>query len=495
MIVSQFSSAIMRRLIFRVSVVLLMFSLTCGLWARLGGGGGYSGGGGGGGYSGGGSSYSGGGSSYSGGGGDMSPIEAACMLVFIVVFIAANLLGKFNEQESTVISRPPILPPDWDALRRHDANFSEVLFRDFAYSLFAKIHEARGSGQLGRYSQYLHRDARTSLSMLHSTLTDVQGVVAGGLTVRDLQVPAGPDEDVTVRLLYEANYTEVSENGEQAVYSRQSWHLCRRAGVLSPEPDRINSLDCVGCGSPLEPQPDGTCAHCGNRYERGEHHWFVKAITELNRKIVGPALTSKGVDVGLDLATFRDPNLEGFRAQFVETYPDMDFQVAVARFQHIFHTLQKSWSDQNLGQLRPFETDSLFQNHRYWVEEYQRQNLRNVLKDVTLENLELVKIRSDKFYDAITCRLFASMIDYTQDENGKVLCGNTWKSTRFSEYWTFVRGRGASGNTKGDAACPNCAAELNISMAGECEYCGSKLTSGKFDWVLSEIQQDEEYTG
>ena len=118
-----------------------------------------------------------------------------------------------------------------------------------------------------------------------------------------------------------------------------------------------------------------------------------------------------------------------------------------------------------------------------------------MLNDVILDNIELVKVRSDKFYDAITCRLFASMIDYTQDENGKVMCGSTSRSTRFSEYWTFVRSRGASENTKGDAVCPNCAAELNISMAGECEYCGSKLTSGQFDWVLSEIQQDEEYTG
>jgi hypothetical protein len=29
-------------------------------------------------------------------------------------------------------------------------------------------------------------------------------------------------------------------------------------------------------------------------------------------------------------------------------------------------------------------------------------------------------------------------------------------------------------------------------MAGECKYCGSKLASGRFDWVLREIQQDEE---
>ena len=311
----------------------------------------------------------------------------------------------------------------------------------------------------------------------------------------DLAVPDGPDEQVSVQLVYEANYTEVTVDGEQAVYSHQVWNLSRRAGVLSPEPERISSLDCVGCGSPLEPQDDGTCPHCGNQYERGEHHWFVTGMDELTRREVGPALTSKAVDVGLDLPTIRDANLEQQHAQLIEAYPDMDFQVAVARFQHIYHTLQKSWSEQDLDQLRPFETDSLFQNHRYWVEEYRRQNLRNVLNEVSLDNLELGKIRSDKFYDAITCRLFASMIDYTQDENGKVMCGSTSRSTRFSEYWTFVRSRGASENTKGDAVCPNCAAELNITMAGECEYCGSKLTSGQFDWVLSEIQQDEEYTG
>ena len=56
-----------------------------------------------------------------------------------------------------------------------------------------------------------------------------------------------------------------------------------------------------------------------------------------------------------------------------------------------------------------------------------------------------------------------------------------------------MRGRGATENTKGDAVCPNCAAELKISMAVEGEYCGSKLTSGQFVWVLSEMQQDEEY--
>jgi predicted amidophosphoribosyltransferase len=45
-------------------------------------------------------------------------------------------------------------------------------------------------------------------------------------------------------------------------------------------------------------------------------------------------------------------------------------------------------------------------------------------------------------------------------------------------------------------ACPSCGAPLDrINMAGTCEYCGSHLTRGEFDWVLSKIEQDESYRG
>jgi hypothetical protein len=32
-------------------------------------------------------------------------------------------------------------------------------------------------------------------------------------------------------------------------------------------------------------------------------------------------------------------------------------------------------------------------------------------------------------------------------------------------------------------------------MAGDCAYCGARITSGEFDWVLSRIEQDESYVG
>jgi hypothetical protein len=32
-------------------------------------------------------------------------------------------------------------------------------------------------------------------------------------------------------------------------------------------------------------------------------------------------------------------------------------------------------------------------------------------------------------------------------------------------------------------------------MSGECAHCGTHVTSGEFDWVLSKIEQDEAYRG
>ena len=87
------------------------------------------------------------------------------------------------------------------------------------------------------------------------------------------------------------------------------------------------------------------------------------------------------------------------------------------------------------------------------------------------------------------------MTDCTRWTNGAIACGNPSLPKQFSEYWTFVRGRGAVESKEEDSNCPNCGVELQINMAGECEFCASKLTSGRFGWVLSEIQQDEEYRG
>ena len=37
--------------------------------------------------------------------------------------------------------------------------------------------------------------------------------------------------------------------------------------------------------------------------------------------------------------------------------------------------------------------------------------------------------------------------------------------------------------------CPNCGAPTKITSSGKCEYCGSIVTTGEYDWVLSSLSR------
>jgi predicted lipid-binding transport protein (Tim44 family) len=457
-------------------------------------------------------------------------------IFFLVVLIAVFVLKATAENRSRSGSytstrageRPP--SPDrggrrspaairsrLDQLRRHDPNFSEILFMDFACALYAKVQEARGRRDLKTYHPYLGPGAMRELERLDGGLReevrrfvrkqggaepqppkfDVRGVIVGGAKIDDVTDPER--EAITISVRFETNYTEAYGDGEPArentFYCEEVWKFSRRRDVLSPPPEKIRAFGCPNCGSTAERLPDDSCPHCGVKVVAGRLHWFVASIGVLRRESRGPLLTSDVPEVGTDLVTVVQPDYTAARDQFAAANPNFSWERTEARFRHIFLELQAAWSTRQWERARPYQSDQLFQSHYFWIREYQRQGLRNVLEDVHIERLQPVKITSDAFYDAITVRIWASMKDYTTDAEGKVVCGSPRRARRFTEYWTFIRRRGAQESEKEDTACPNCGAPLKINMAGICEFCEGKIASGEFDWVLSRIEQDEAYAG
>ncbi len=131
---------------------------------------------------------------------------------------------------------------------------------------------------------------------------------------------------------------------------------------------------------------------------------------------------------------------------------------------------------------------------RFWLEAYTAAGLRNVSTN-TITNMEPARVTRDRWYDAITVRIFATGTDYTIDANGALVSGSSTKRRPFTEYWTMIRGRAAIGLPRADKACPRCGAPLSIDMAGSCTHCRAHVVSGEFDWVLSRIEQDDAYAG
>ena len=103
----------------------------------------------------------------------------------------------------------------------------------------------------------------------------------------------------------------------------------------------------------------------------------------------------------------------------------------------------------------------------------------------------------DAWYESITVRLWASARDFVERvEDGAVVGGNERVRRRFSEYWTFLRAAGSGASATDGTRCPSCGAPLDrISQAGVCGYCEARITTGRFDWVLTRIDQPEVYQG
>jgi hypothetical protein len=325
----------------------------------------------------------------------------------------------------------------------------------------------------------------------------VERVVIGSLTIRSLQANADLDR---ATVLVEANVDETTGGSTRRLFLREVLHLQRVAGLRSTEPGQLDILRCPSCGNASELDLHGQCSSCNNVVDRGEFGWQLTQVDTLVRHpqvpldlTLGPGGDERGVNAPTRPSTMLGAQLRGLATR----NPGFEIDTFQARVRHVFIELQAAWSEMRWERARPYETDALFQTHRFWIERYEAQGLRNALDDVEVTQVVPVQAERDPWYETITVRVFARMKDYVIDADGRVVGGNKKTPRRFSEYWTFVKRSGVAERAGADpASCPSCAAPLDrVTQAGVCEYCGSKIVTGDFDWVLARIEQDEAYRG
>jgi hypothetical protein len=378
-----------------------------------------------------------------------------------------------------------------EALRATDPDFSLVLFEDFVYMLYAAVQRARALGT-GPLAAYL--EPNLAASLVNPQLADVQGIVIGALRYEDF---SGVGQGyVQVELEIEANFVELSRQGQQQRFYVVDRLVLRRAVSAKSRPfARAHKLDCPNCGAPLENMHGSQCSYCRQDVGFGRFDWMLSELVNTTREQRGPLLTSNVAETGTELPTLADASAPSDFQRLQQADPSLNWQTFTARVAHVFGALQVAWSGRDPLQIRPYVSDNLFQSMLYWIDLYVASRCRNVTENARILRIDLARVTSDKHYDSITVRLFATSVDYTVGDDGKLLSGSRSRARTYSEYWTWIRGTARRGQSRGDVVCPNCGAALRIGMAGTCEYCRVKVTAGEFDWVLSRIEQDDSYTG
>ncbi|MBJ7598932.1 Tim44-like domain-containing protein [Candidatus Nephthysia bennettiae] len=509
------------------ALVLLVTAAVLGLptvaFARGGGGshsggGGAShsggGGGGGGGVSGGGGGFTGGSGSSSGGGGGFSPLGVLPVAIIVILVVCAFIYvsarhprvhGDFHpdsgdwEPEAAPAGPSPEVQAGVQAIRTADPAFEPESFLQRAEMAFLLVKRAYQDRNVHAGRAFLSPPLWQAWSQEVSTLLQRhQRPVLENLNVRGMQVPAvsqgGAADSIQVHFDYVAAVQFLEEGDGQLVSGSKEdqrlgevWTFERQAGTKTVPSGGVTASVCPNCGALLKLNDDGQCDYCKADIASGRYDWVVTRMDSDWFRGASTAAAFGAAEMGAASGM----------AAIKASDPQFDVEAFRGRVQQAFFALQQAWQDRDLSASRPFMSPGLYLGWSTQVQQLMDLHKKNVLEGLRVDGIDIVKVVHGSGFDDVTVRVTATTADYEVDEQtGKMIFGSR-DASQFIEYWTFQRSVGVqtTGRSILDKVCPNCGAPLEINQVGECRYCKAAVTSGRFDWVLSRIEQEDDYAG
>ncbi len=183
---------------------------------------------------------------------------------------------------------------------------------------------------------------------------------------------------------------------------------------------------------------------------------------------------------------------EEISAEIQKGDPEFSAEKFISMSKNLFITLQNAWTERDWEKIRTFEKEELFEQHNTQLQEYIRMGRINIIERINVNRAFMHLYRREREYEYITVYMEVRMKDYIIDENTKkVLQGDPNREYHLKYMLTFMRRVGVKTHIIDgvqSSFCPHCGAPVDTASAGKCQYCGSIVKSGEFNWVLSDIE-------
>ena len=219
--------------------------------------------------------------------------------------------------------------------------------------------------------------------------------------------------------------------------------------------------------------------------------WFYIKGKRNKKKASDPSFINQQVQnqVRSD-STFDDSATVASQIQVIDPSFSSDKFIGFAR--EVFMTIQAAWTAKDWKPIRPFESETLFNTHKQQLDEYIRLGKTNVVEKIGIQHCSLHSFKQDGDKEVLVVWLNAVMRDYVIDDATKKVLESDPNRDWYMKYeMVFNRKAGVKTDPsrKGNSVtnCPNCGAPTEITSSGQCPYCGSVVTNGEHDWVLTDI--------
>ncbi len=187
------------------------------------------------------------------------------------------------------------------------------------------------------------------------------------------------------------------------------------------------------------------------------------------------------------------PNRDAQIAELIkardENFTAPDF---IAFTKNVYMNIQDAWCKRDLEPVRMMLHQNLYERTEKQIQKKIADGIVQHLDRLTVNEAYMTSYRRDAQYEYIKVYLNSSMIDYqVKESTGQILYGDM--STRWTMRYemTFMRSIAAktaeAGAQEIGINCPNCGGPLRGTSFGKCPYCDSLVTTGLYNWVLSDF--------
>ena len=187
------------------------------------------------------------------------------------------------------------------------------------------------------------------------------------------------------------------------------------------------------------------------------------------------------------------PNRDGEIGRIIsERDPNFTVPDFIAFAKNVYMNIQDAWCKRDLEPVRPILHQNLYERTEKQVQKKIEDGIVQHLDRLTVNDAYTTSYRQDAQFEYLKVYLNSSMIDYqVKEATGQILYGD--QSTRWTMRYemTFMRSLSAktpeAGAKETGMNCPNCGAPLKGTSFGKCPYCDSLVTTGLYNWVLSDF--------
>ncbi len=392
----------------------------------------------------------------------------------------------------------PVSSPAVDAIRAVDPDFELETFLQRAEMCFFLVKRGIQRNDATSIRPYLNEAvyAQVSQNLTQMKQRHVHALLES-LNVRavHLETAVCDEHSQTIKVHFDLVYRSktlddanrvVADEREDGRHGEQ-WTFVRAATARTPQNGGVIAARCPACGAELRLNLDGTCAHCRAGVTNGKVDWVVADVRTapfMGYSSESPfAIACSTVEQGIAALQAADPafSFDAFRARAAQA----------------FMALQGAWCSQNLDAGRAFLSPGAYFAWSAQLETLAAEGRRNIMEQVEVRGIDALRVVHGRVFDDLTVRISAVAADFEIDQDNKIIFGD--RTVRpFREDWTFQRSIGVTTSGKPgtlENTCPSCGAPLALTQIGECRYCKAAVTSGKFDWVVSRIEQEDGESG